>query len=302
MNSADRVLAILTLFNHDERIWTAEAIARHFAVSVSQAYRYCKSLVDAGLLDPCSPGGYMLGPAFLEYERLMQMSDPLISAAHPVMIGLVDHAPPGATVLVSKLYHSRVMCMDQIASQGPQRAISFERGRPMPLLWGATSKAILAYMSPRDLARVYRMEGDATEKGLQKPALADLKAELAEIRRLGFCVARGEVDADRAAVAAPIFGDKGVVIGSLTTAVKIETAERRIVRRLASLMVVSAREIEDAMMDRLAFAEPVTAVRSLTIKPGESAALTDGVDVADAGSASHRRRAVFQRARAKAHR
>ncbi len=252
MNSIDRVLAILTLFTQDQRVWTAEAIAKHFDVSVSQAYRYCKSLVRAGLLDPYSPMGYVLGPAFIEYERLLQISDPMISAARPIMLRLVNQVPPGSAVLVSKLYRSRVMCLDEIVDRTSQNAFSFERGRPMPLLWGATSKVILAHMSARDLARIHRLETDNAPHSSKTPTVAELRTELAEIKRLGYCVARAEVDAGRVGIAAPIFADKGAIIGSLTSGITEEMADSRTVRRLASLMMASAKEIEDAMANSVA--------------------------------------------------
>ena len=257
MNSTDRVLAILTLFTTDRRVWTADMIARKFDVSVSQAYRYCKSLVQAGLLDPIAPAGFILGPAFIEFERLLRLSDPLISAARPVMLGLSGHVPEGATILISKLYHARVMCLDQVVGRSSHAAISFERGRPMPLLWGATSKAILAHVSKKELARIYKVEAFQGETAgpdgalREKLPLASLKVELAEIRRLGYCIARGEVDRGRVGIAAPIFDDKGAIIGSLTTAITDAVADRRTVRRLASLMVASAREVEDSMTDQI---------------------------------------------------
>ena len=252
MNSTDRAIAILGLFNLERRIWTAEAIASHFGVSTSQAYRYCKSLVTAGLLDPLMPAGYTLGPGILELERLVQMSDPLISAARPVMRELVPHAPAGATILVAKLYRSKVICLDQVLGPGPQTLISFERGRPMPLLWGATSKAILAQMTSRDLMRIYRTEEDAAKVAVKaKPTLSALRSELADIRQQGFSIAYGEIDRERIAVATPILVADKTVIGSLTIAVSKEAGDQRTVRRLAALLKASSAEIEFDLADQM---------------------------------------------------
>ena len=252
MNSTDRAIAILGLFSLERRIWTAEAIAKEFGVSTSQAYRYCKSLATVGLLDPLMPAGYTLGPGILELERLVQMSDPLISAARPVMRELVPHAPAGATILVAKLYRSKVICLDQVLGPGPQTLISFERGRPMPLLWGATSKVILAHMTARELNRIYKTEEDAAEVAKKaKPAFSALKIELAEIRQQGFCIARGEIDRERVAVASPILTSEKTVIGSLTIAISKEAGDQRTVRRLGALLKASSAEIEFDLAEQM---------------------------------------------------
>jgi DNA-binding IclR family transcriptional regulator len=249
LSSIDRVLAILNLFEPEHSVLTAEEIAKAFDISVSQAYRYCKSLVVAGFLDPWLPEGYVLGPAFIEFAYKIQKFDPLINAARPVMIGLSPHVPAGTTILLGKLYRSRVMCVDQIQTQGPQIAISFEKGRARPLLWGATPKVILAHLSSRDLLRVYNAERleQQPHRGKKLP-LADLKKELSQIRRDGFCVAHAEVDPGRVGVASPVFFN-GSITGSLGVAMYERETEPRQIRRIASLLVASAKEVEENMRE-----------------------------------------------------
>ena len=71
-----------------------EAAARHenftsaageLGMTLSTAYRYFKSLVEAGLIAAHTPSRYMLGPAIIRYDRQMRLLDPLIASATPVM-------------------------------------------------------------------------------------------------------------------------------------------------------------------------------------------------------------------------
>lgn len=246
MTSADRVLAILKLFSEEKTVWSAEEVAVQLEVSASQAYRYCKSLVKAGLLDPI-PAGFVLGPGFIEYDRLIRSTDPMIQAAHPIMRELIQHAPEGSVVLLARLYHERVMCVEQVVGRGPQARVSFERGRPMPMLRGATSKIILAYINARALRRTYSIEREKIAAAGLGSNWDQFKQTLKQIRRAGFCIARGEVDPGRVAVAVPIFGGNGVIIGSLTFALSGAAIEEKVLGRLASLGTAAAHEIEAAI-------------------------------------------------------
>ncbi len=215
MTSTDRALAILKLFSQDKTVWSAEEAAGQVDVSVSQAYRYCNSLVKAGLLDPV-PAGYILGPGFLEYDRLIRSTDPMIRAATPVMDELIERSPSGCMALLSRLYHNRVMCVHQVVGRGTQLRISFERGRPMPLLKGATSKIVLAYIDTRTLHRIYSRDEEEIAAANLGASWSDFKKIMKQFRRAGFCVARGEVDPGLVAVAVPIFGSNNEIVGSLT--------------------------------------------------------------------------------------
>ena len=89
MKSGDRLLAVLKLFSADKLSWTAEEAAGALDVTTSTMYRYFKSLTQAGLLMPVSAAGFGLGPAFIEYDRLLQISDPMLRAARQPMADLI---------------------------------------------------------------------------------------------------------------------------------------------------------------------------------------------------------------------
>ena len=81
MSSGDRLLGTLELFTEARPEWTVDDISAELKVSTSTAYRYVRSLCKAGLLDPVHGDGYRLGPAIIEYDRLIRVGDPLMSSA-----------------------------------------------------------------------------------------------------------------------------------------------------------------------------------------------------------------------------
>ena len=96
----------------------------------------------------------------------------------------------------------------------------------MPIMRGATSKIILAYMGSRALRRLYeRLRIDIARANLGG-SWEEFRSNMASLRRAGYCIARGEVDPGRLAVAAPILNANREVAGSSTFAVD-ERSRRR---------------------------------------------------------------------------
>jgi DNA-binding IclR family transcriptional regulator len=254
--SGDRLLAVLGLFTAEETQWTVESAAEKLAVSTTTTYRYFKKLTKAGLISPVSGAGYTLGPAIIQMDRLIQSGDPMLKGARGVMIELARSAAEGSTVLLCRLFHDRVMCVHQIMGRGPQEPVSYERGRLMPLYRGATSKIILAHLPGRTLKALFAHHGEEIAGAGLGSSWEEFRRGLAAIRRAGMTVSRGEIDAGRIGVAAPIFDKDRAVLGSLSLALPAAHADAALVERLAALTVAGAREIERTMNSATAPGRP----------------------------------------------
>ena len=246
---SERALRVLKLFSFERPIWTAEEVAAACQVSVSSAYRFIAILEEAGLLAMAQPKHYVLGPAIIQYDRQIQLTDPLLIAARPVMKDLIGLAPDETTLLLCRAFGHAVLCVYLEHAPGPQPDLSYQRGRPMPLFRGATSKIILAYSAPRSLKRIYEQNAEAIRgSGLGDDWLA-FKGALAQIRRTGFTVSRNEVDTGAVGVAVPILTPDRVAVGSLSYVIPEPLADERLVGRLSAFAQAGARQIEAAIAD-----------------------------------------------------
>jgi DNA-binding IclR family transcriptional regulator len=254
--SGDRLLAVLALFTAEAAQWTVDGVAEELGVSVPTTYRYFKKLTKAGLISPVSGAGYTLGPAIIQMDRQIQISDPMLNAARGVMIALARDAGDGATVLLCRLFHDRVMCVHQIMGRGPQAPVSYERGRLMPLFRGATSKIILAHLRSRTLKALFTREAAEIAAAGLGGSWEEFRRGLAAIRRAGVCVSHGEIDAGRVGIAAPVFDRERTVLGSLSIALGEAHADASLMRRLAPLTTKGAREIERTMNSGSASTQP----------------------------------------------
>ncbi len=220
MSSLERLLSILDLYSEAEPIWTLEEITRETGYARSTAYRYVKELCDSGLLISIGKGAHVLGPRFIEFDRLIRNTDPLLMAAQNIMPGL--HQEFGECVLLlSSLYGEKVLCIHQEPLIS-DFIISYTRGRPMPLFYGATAKIILANLPERRLVKLFLNHRIEIAKAGLGEEWEDFKEHLAEMRRLGYCISKSEVDLGVVGVGTAIFADNKTVIGSLTHVVQGE--------------------------------------------------------------------------------
>jgi DNA-binding IclR family transcriptional regulator len=207
-----RILRILQLFD-TEHVWTVEAIAQKMDVSVSSAYRDVQELSRAGFLDPVAGAGYVLGPAFIEYDRLIRTSDPLIGTAAPVMHRLLADTTQEGSAILCRRYRDCVMCVHQERGSESRARSFYERGVAMPLFIGAASKVILAHLDKRTLKRSYLENREQIRKATGCEDLKTFRAELRAIRRQGYAITTAELGPGRVGFAAPILLDDAVIAG-----------------------------------------------------------------------------------------
>ena len=88
--------------------------------------------------------------------------------------------------------------------------MSVELGRRFPLHAGSSGKCMLAHSAPDEVDRLLAGELAALTPATPTDPAA-LRAELAEIRRLGYAASEGERQSDAGSVAVPVFGPGGLV-------------------------------------------------------------------------------------------
>lgn len=235
--SAERLLAVLSVFSEDRLEWTPEELAETLGYSRPTLYRYLKALREAGLLTSQPGAGFTLGPRVVELDHLMRRSDALIRAGQPQLQALTARHPCSA--LLVRWYRSKLLCVASDCST-PNPLTSYPRGRPMPMARGAISRAILAHL-PRAQARPII---DANRAELAAIGLgdspADIAAALRRIRRQGVATAHGEVTPGVVGIAAPVFDAARAPVAALC--LTIAEGEVGPARPLATL----AREIRAA--------------------------------------------------------
>ena len=210
--------------------------------SSSTLYRLVRELVGAGMLESTVESRYRLGPFFIEYYRRIRLNDPLIRSGAIFLAPLCKQIELPGTVVLARLYNSSVMCVADYRSPHAKFETSYELGRPMPILRGATSKAVLSTMSPRVARNFLEKKVGATEA-----QISTLEQELALVRKRGICETHGEVDRPLVGIAAPLRNSRLGINASLSLIVESEAFTDDLRIPIFAALSTTAKMIENYM-------------------------------------------------------
>lgn len=216
MNSLDKTLSILNLFDDETAIVTPDQVEALTGASRSSAYRYLQSLTDAGLLMQSSSGAYSLGARILELSRLQRRSDSLLSVAKPLMLETSDRT--GFNLVLSRYYGNRVICSHTTWPDTSLASI-YERGKPLPMFYGAMAKVILANLTPYQLRSLMLSHVDEIRKAGLGDDWKQFRVNMTRLRKQRACVTLEEIAAGSVGVGAALFDCDQRVIGSIVFAI-----------------------------------------------------------------------------------
>lgn len=240
MTTTAKVLQVLQLFRQGQQRLCAADVMEHLRVSSATAYRYLAELEAAGLVERSSVNEYVLGPTIVELDRQIRENDPLIAAAADVMKLLSDRT--GGVALLCRLHGRKVVCVHQVRGRLAPPAVSYERGRAMPLFRGATSKIILANLPPAELREIAAQHADELRRARLPASYDGLAEAMARLRADKVCATAGEIDADAAGWGAAIHQGKRL-LGSLSVVLGRNSAPTD-AKRVADQLLRAALRIE----------------------------------------------------------
>jgi DNA-binding IclR family transcriptional regulator len=243
-SSLSRLLSVLDLFSDQRLLWSPDAISEALQVSLPTSYRYVKQLTDAGLLQRTVDSQYTLGPRIIVLDHYIRQADPVLQHGVPFMQELV--AQTGLDCVVTALYGGQLLDTHREYGAAPAR-LSYGRGRPRPLFLGAAPKVILAHFTPAQLHKLLDAQAEeAAAAGLP----ADWPAQrryYARIRKAGYYFSNGELEANLAALAAPLFRADGSVFAAVSLVTTVHRMAVIDFHKLAQLVMRAAQDISARM-------------------------------------------------------
>ena len=216
VRTSDKVLSVLRLFTVERSEWTVEAVAGELGLPQSTAYDYVRSLVESELIAAVAVGRYVLGPAVVELDRIARKTDPILVEGGDVLEQMVRESPVDVVALLCRLYRMKVMCVDQRASAGANFAISYERGRLMPLFRGAASKVLLANLERRRLKRLFEDSAKDIDANGLGTNWDEFRSSLRQIKSTNVHITRGELDAGRVGLSIALLTPAGDGFASIS--------------------------------------------------------------------------------------
>jgi IclR family acetate operon transcriptional repressor len=255
----DKALRMLMLFTPEQPEWGVTTVAREVDVPKSTVHRILRVFVRHGFLtqDP-ETRRFRLGVAGIELGRRAQAGLELRRVALPIMEQL--SALSGETVLLQVITSEgdRVVCIERVQQRRGLRLI-LDVGSTAPLYAGCSSKVLLAYLGDPAIEEVLQRDlRPMTSHTITDPA--QIRAQLADIRRDGFAVSFEETDEGVAGVSVPVRDARGRVIAGLSISGPITRVNASTMPHYTAIALEGARRIAAELghqPSRLAAGEPI---------------------------------------------
>lgn len=213
MTSLNKMLSILDLFSEEKPIWTTEEMANELNFSVPTGYRYVRELSNSGLLARVKGGSYTIGSNIIKLDRLVRITDPIISIGTPIMKNLVEIT--GCEILLSNIYNEEILIIQTETPNDKTPYYPNSRGKSLPLFQSSTSKVVVANMPKHQIQRLIENYSMKILESNQGQSMEEFKANLSLIRQQGYCISHEEIESGISAISCPVF-DNNQIKGSLS--------------------------------------------------------------------------------------
>jgi DNA-binding IclR family transcriptional regulator len=263
MNYVQRLIKVLDCFIATDSDLGISQLSRELNFSKSIVHRLLVSLEEAGYVvsDP-ETRRYRLGYKALQLGVAAQSQIDLRRVAYIHMEKLCEATQE--TVTLSVLTRDQQRFYLEVVESPQEIRQNVEVGRAYPLYLGGSGKAILAFLQEDKQEHILDSAVGHVRADGWPIDLTALRRELKDIRTHGYAISRSERLLGAAAIAAPIFGYDGCVVGSISVAgLAIRMGADRI-DQFTPLVVKAAEEISRSM----GYVSPVSKPESTLVPIG----------------------------------
>lgn len=208
---AERVVAVLWTLSESQASLSLHQVAQRCGLAPSTAHRLLKQLQVAGMAHQTPKRRYQAGNGLLAMSTLAVNRSPIIEAMRPLIVETMRRVEKAC---ILSLYVPSRLGRVVLLHKPVGNSITFAQYPQRDLVWGATGRAILAYLDPAQIEDAIGRAPPSPVNGC-KPDRAIILNQLSAIRGEGYGASQGEIAARGEAVAVPLFTQGNAVVGSL---------------------------------------------------------------------------------------
>ena len=213
---SSRLLEVLFAFRPGDARLTTAGLARRTGLPYATVRRLALELVDAGALDRASDRKLTVGTRLWQLGTLAPLTEPLRTMALPFMEDLYTALRQHVQLAVLEGYEAVVV--ERLSTPDAVGLVS-QVGGGLPLHCSAVGKVLLAHGDGTLFDAVVERGLDRfTPQTITEPER--LRGELADCRRTGIAIVRGELTAGADSVATRIMDAEGRVVAALSVVVR----------------------------------------------------------------------------------
>jgi IclR family transcriptional regulator, KDG regulon repressor len=240
LSSVATAIALLKCFSAEEHELGVSEISRKLGVAKSTVHRLARTLIADGMLEQ-NPDNekYRLGIALFGLGALVRRRMNLSSEARQDLFALRNAT--GETVQLAIIDGADIMFVYNLESTQAIR-VNSDIGVRKPAFCTASGRAILAFL-PDDAVKAALASGLERRTPKTETSRSRLTKLLAEVRQRGYAVEDEESETGMRAIAAPVRGAGGVVVGSVAVAGPVQRLSKETLGRFAPEVIRTAEAI-----------------------------------------------------------
>jgi DNA-binding IclR family transcriptional regulator len=251
IRAVGRALAIFDAFDNDHTSLSLQEIGQRIKMPKTTAFRLVNTLEQAGFLIRMDNQQYCLSLKLARLGGMVRSTLSVRDVARPVMLA-VNQATL-ETVTLNTIVGAERMVLEVVDTPSPLMSMA-RQGQHMPLLLGASSRIMMAYMESKELEAVLKSNTMGKQgKALVRAAFGNTEfdraafdRELARFRRQGYAISRGQRVPGLTAISAPITDIEGKVRHCLSlTGPSVRMDPRDL--EFAEIMVNASRDLSNRL-------------------------------------------------------
>jgi DNA-binding IclR family transcriptional regulator len=209
----DKAVRLLDEFRSADSL-TLAGLSERLGMSKSTVHRLLSSLEQVGFIaKERQPGRYRLGLKLFELGSLVQSRLELRRIAHPYVTELVQQTDETAFIIIRDGISG--VCIERIDGSHVQSLI-LRVGGSLPLYAGGGTRCVLAYSPPEVLDAVLSAGPRKAFTPYTITSEDALRADTERTLRQGYTLSYQDVTIGVAALGAPVFDHRNMVVGALS--------------------------------------------------------------------------------------
>ena len=219
---------------------TLSELVERGGYSKSTTYRLLLTLTSAGWLERTPQGTFRLTLKAFRLGSIVVDSLDLRREAIPIMSGLAGACGASAYLVIAAGRYA--VCLERIDGGETARVADLQVGGSQPLHLGAGPRALLAFNEDVLLGPLLAPGLEArTPHSIADPAA--LRIDLAEIRRRGYSISRGDATVGVGALGAPVFDATGRAVAALSVGGLLELVSPEREPEVSARLLACSREL-----------------------------------------------------------